>query len=269
MHRYGWVLLVVAALLMVAGCSGDDDEPQATPTTTAATTPGTTTDQPSTTTDQPSPTTTASPTGEASPAPGPGRTLLRFVKAAGRGDADAMWALLGAPTQASIGPTLEDFRTGSAEDLRRGLGSLAPTARVILSQRVGERWGAAAVAGRRKLGGRTEEFAYGAALAPEGGGWRLELGGVVLTRLKPEPLAVVGQSPAVGVNVGAAGDLNELLMWLDGEALGVDRGGATPFTATLSGRVTGPLSAGRHAVVAFAATSDTATATAWTFRVRG
>ena len=267
MHRYGLVLLVAGALLAAAGCSGgDDEEPQATPMTTAAATTarGTTT-----TTDQPSPTTVAPPIGEASPAPGPGRTLLRFVRAAGRGDADGMWALLGEPTQASIGPTLDDFRTGSAEDLRRGLGTLAPTARVILSQRVGERWGAAAVIGERKVGGRTEEFAYGAALAPQGAGWRLELGGVVLTRLKPEPLAVVGRSPAVGVNVGAAGDLNELLMWLDGDALGVDRGGATPFTATLNGRLPGPLQPGRHAVVAFAATTDTATATAWTFRVRG
>src|SRR5918999_612546 len=119
-------------------------------------------------------------------APGPGNVLLEFVQAAGAGKADTMWRQLSGPTQASIGPTLDEFRKTTATELQEGLGTLAKTARVILSRELPGDWGVAAIAGEREIEGDTEYYAYGVALAQEGGQWKIELGGVVITGLKPD-----------------------------------------------------------------------------------
>lgn len=245
---------LLLCLLALAGCAGggDGDAAQTTPTTTAA---GTT-------------------TGGGGPAVDPGQAdpvlgeaLLRFVRAAAQGDAGAMWSLLSIPTRASIGPTLADFSGGTAAEFQEGLGTLAGSARVVLSRRIDDQYGVAAIAGDRAVEGKQEYFAYGTALLNESGVWKLELGGIVIAGLKPDPLAGTGDRPRLASNVGAAGELTHLLMWLDGRPLRVANEGSTPFTAKLSATPAEPLKPGRHTVVTFAATPETATAIAWTFSV--
>jgi hypothetical protein len=250
-------LLVLA--LAAAACGGDDDE-QAAPTTTGSTQPAPPT---GTTTEAPKP----GPSG--TEAPVMGKVLLSFVKAAGRGDADAMWSMLSEATQASVGPTLDDFRGGTAGDLENGLGTLAGTAKVVLSRRMPDDWGVAAITGERDIDNRMEHFAYGAALIEEGGKWKLELGGVVITGLKPEPLAETDARPDIGANVGAGGDILQTGMWLDGEPLPFTRQGNAPFAAQLVGNLDHDLKPGRHVVAAFGSTDISASATAWTFSVQG
>ncbi|MBA2474542.1 MAG: hypothetical protein H0V40_01095 [Actinobacteria bacterium] len=235
--------------MAVAGCGGGDDSAG---TTTAI----------------PGPTGTApARTVRTSATPAPGETLLRFVKAAGRGDAATMWSLLTPATQASIGPTLAGFRGGAAREFSAGLGTLAPQAKVILSQRVG-RWGVAAVAGERSVKGKAEYFAYGAALQPELGAWRLELGGVIISGLEPEPLARIDEErPTVGAGIGAAAELDEIALWVDGERLPATPATDSPFTAKLAEQPAQALEPGRHEVVVFGGTIDTASASAWTFTV--
>jgi hypothetical protein len=207
---------------------------------------------------------------DGTPAAEPGKLLLGFVRAAGRGDAKAMWALMSGPTQASIGPTFEDFRAGASQELEAGLGSLAATAKVIFSRKLPDDWAVAAVAGDRTIDGKTEHYAYGAALFPENGALKLELGGVVITGYKPEPLEELDDPrPKLAANVGAGGDLTDVRMWLDGKPFPAERGANdAPFTATLRGQPEQPLKPGRHAIVVFAATDGTATVTAWTFTVK-
>jgi hypothetical protein len=246
---------LAALALVAAACSGDDDEPAGAPATTAA----------AGTQSEPAPL----DGGTADPAPG--RILLSFVRAAGEGNARAMWNLLSEPTRASIGPTFADFRGGASVNFQAGLGTLASSAKVILSRRIADDWAVAAVAGDRTVDGKREHFAYGAALLPEEGALKLELGGVVISGYKPEPLQEVDEArPELAANVGAGGDLVDVRMWLDGKPFDARRGANdTPFTATLRGRPEQPLAAGEHEIVVFAATSETATATAWPFLVKG
>jgi hypothetical protein len=246
---------LAALVLLAAGCSGGDDDSS---TTAAPTTGGTTA--------QPPPAPAADP-GTADPAPG--NVLLRFTKAAAKGDADGMWKLLTEPTQASIGPTLDDFRADAAITFQRGLGTIADDARVVLSRKLGDDWRVAAVVGTQTVEGKKQEFAYGAALLPENGSPKIELGGVVVTGQKPDPTSVITETqPTLAANVGAGGDLTDVRMWLDGKAFPAERGAQdTPFTATLRGTPEQPLAKGLHTVVVFASTEDTATASAWTFTV--
>jgi hypothetical protein len=249
------VAAALAALVLVtAACTGDDDEEAGAPGTTA-----------------PAETSRGLPPLDGGTAdPEPGRILLSFVRAAGKGNARAMWNLLSDPTQASIGPTFADFRGGASANFQTGLGTIAANAKVILSRRLDNDWAVAAVAGDRTVDGKREHYAYGAALLPEEGSLKLELGGVVITGYKPEPLEDVDASPELAANVGAGGDLLDVRMWLDGKPFEAERGAEdTPFTATLRGRPEQPLAPGEHEIVVFAATSETATATAWTFQVTG
>jgi hypothetical protein len=247
--------LLAVLLVLAAGCSGGDDggETGAAPPP-AANGAG-------------NPPPAAADAGTADPEPG--RVLLSFVKAAGRGDPDAMWELLSEPTQASIGPTLSDFRGDAAISFQHGLGTIAENAKVVLSRRLADDWAVAAVSGSRVVEGEREDFAYGAALLPEGGKQKLELGGVVITGHKPDPTSTTDdRQPPVAANVGAGGDLTDVRMWLDGEPFPAERGANdSPFTATLRGVPAAPLEPGLHTVVVFAATDQTATATAWTFTV--
>ena len=256
------VLLSLLCLLAVAaGCSGDDgDEGTVAAGTTTA--PATTAPATTASTD-----TAPAAISGGTPNPAMGQTLLRIVKAAGRPDPGGMWSELSIPTRASLGPTLQDFSGGNASEFALGLGTLAPSARIVLSRQIGDSYGVAAIAGTRKVDGKDEEFAYGAALLQEDNRWKLELGGIVITGLAPEPLEKVGRRPQIASNVGAAGQLIELHMWLDGKPLRVRNNGLTPFTAKLTAVPPTPLKAGRHVAITFAATDETATATAWPFTV--
>jgi hypothetical protein len=238
----------VVVVLLVAGCGSGGDDERATPAKSTG---------------------LAVAAGAGKPTTVPGNVLLEFVRAAGRGDARATWSLLSGPTQASIGPTFDDFRGYTARQFRTGVGSIAGNAKVIFSRSLADDWAVAAVAGDRTVDGEPEHYAFGAALLPENGRLKLELGGVVITGHKPAPLEELDDPrPKLAVNVGAGGDLTDVRMWLDGKPFPFERGpNDPPFTATMRGRPADPLAPGRHEVVVFAATSDTATAGAWTFTV--
>lgn len=201
--------------------------------------------------------------------PEPGRVLLRFIAAARRGDAETMWRLLSRPTRASIGPTLAGFRAGPAQEFAEGVGTLERSARITLSRTLGRRWAVAAVAGERTVEGTNEPFAYGAALRREDGTLKLELDGAVVGGHEPEPLTSVSElRPRIRATVNAGGDVTWVAVWLDGKPLRVTRRASElPFTARPAGRPARPLRPGRHDVVLFAATRDTAVASSWTFSI--
>lgn len=246
------LLLLTLALVLAAGCSGGDgdDGDAATPTATTGTG------------------TTEGPSPELFGRDDPqfGRLLLRFTRAAADADARSMWNMLTSATQASIGPSLTEFRNQSALEFQEGLGSIAPTAEVILSRGLRD-FGVAAIGGERKVEDQTEYFAYAVAFMQEEGDWKIELGGVIVTGLKPEPLAKADAQPPVAADIGAGGELNNVLMWLDGEPFAVAEDDATPFAAQLRGTPEQPLEPGRHEVVVFADAGLTASALAWTFEV--
>ncbi len=198
----------------------------------------------------------------------PGRVLVRFVRGARRGDAAAMWSLLTAETRATHGGTLAVFRAGTARDLERGAGTMEG-GRVILSRVVGgTRWGVAAVAGARTVDGVREAFAYGAALRRERRGWRLDLGGLVVDGLSPEPHDETDARPLVAATVNAPQPPRHVVVWLDGRLLPFELA-RTTFRAHLEATPRMALRPGRHHVVAFAATDDAAAAVAWPFFVGG
>jgi hypothetical protein len=201
------------------------------------------------------------------PAPAVGRTLERLVEAAGRGDADAMWAVLSPQTRATMGPTRAEFGRGLALDLRNGPGTLAGGGRVVLAVRLG-RWGLATVAGERVAGGEREAYAYAAAFRLVGGAWRAELGGAAPGALEPSPLAETDATPTVAGRMDGSGPVEQALLWLDAEPQRVLRRPGGPFSARLvADPAPGPLAPGRHVVTLFAATPDTAAAYAWPFEV--
>jgi hypothetical protein len=245
------VLLLTLALVLAAGCSGGDGDDEAG---TMATTPSGGTG------------TSGGPSPELYGQDDPqfGRLLLRFTRAAADGDARTMWNMLTSATQASIGPSLTEFRNQSASEFQEGLGTIAPTAEVTLSRRLRD-FGIGAIAGERQVEGNSEYFAYAVAFMQEEGAWRIELGGVIVTGLKPEPLQKVGPRPQLAADVGAGGELNNVLMWLDGEPFAAAEDDATPFAAQLRGMPEEPLKAGRHVIVVFADAGLTASALSWTF----
>jgi hypothetical protein len=245
------LLLLVLLLAAAAGCSGGDDgDDEGSPTTTGGTGTGTSVD--------------AKQFGREDPQFG--RLLLQFTKEAEAGNTLGMWNLLTSATQASIGPTLDAFRNSAARDFQEGVGTLAPTAKVIVSRGLDD-FGLAAIAGDREVEGKREYYAYGVAFLQEENEWKIELGGIVITGLRPEPLSQAESKPQLAANVGAGADLNKVVMFLDGEPFPAERGGSSPFAATLRGEPTEPLTDGRHTVVVFADSGLTASAIAWTFEV--
>jgi hypothetical protein len=244
------VLLLILALVLAAGCSGGDGDDEATTTGTGS---GDTN-------------ASGAPSSQAYGQEDPqfGQLLLRFTRAAADGDARTMWNMLTSATQASIGPSLTEFRNRSSLEFQEGLGSIAPTAEVTLSRRLRD-FGVGAIAGEREVEGNSEYFAYAVAFMQEEGAWRIELGGVIVTGLKPEPLEKVGPRPQLAADVGAGGELNNVLMWLDGEPFAVAEDDATPFAAQLRGTPKEPLEAGRHVIIVFADAGLTASALSWTF----
>ena len=246
MRRY-LPLLLTLALVLAAGCSGGDGDEAATatPAVTGA---------------------SARPPVQLYGQDDPrfGRLLLRFARAAADGDAGTMWRMLTSTTQASIGPSLTEFRKRSTLEFQEGVGSIASTADVLLSRRLGD-FGVGAILGEREVDDGSRPFAYAVAFVRDGGGWRIELGGVVITGLRPEPLEEVDARPQLAADVGAGGGLDRVLMWLDGEPFAVAEDDATPFAAHLRGIPDEPLDAGRHEIVVFAEAGPTASALAWTF----
>ena len=98
------------------------------------------------------------------------------------------------------------------------------------------------------------------------GTWRPDRGGAVRVRiLGPEQAAA--RQPQVAAEISAHADLAETALWVDGEELLV-KGGGTPRKGTIYGTTSAPLEPGAHVAVAYGRTARSATAVAWTFRVR-
>jgi hypothetical protein len=245
------LLLLVLVLAFAAGCSGgDDDADEGTPPTTGGT--------------QTQPAADAKRFGKEDPQFG--RLLLQFTKHAETGNTLRMWNMLTGATQASIGPTLPEFRDSAAREFQDGLGSLAETAEVIVSRQLDD-FGLAAIAGEREVAGRREYYAYAVAFLQEENAWKIELGGIIITGLRPEPLSKADPRPRLAADVGAGADLSNVVMFLDGKPFRADRTTDSPFAAQLRGQPSEPLADGRHTVVVFAESGLTASGIAWTFRV--
>ena len=256
--RASVALLLLAALAFVfPGCGGnDDDDADAGPTTSAIPT--------QTGTD-------AAPAElQTTPFPTAGQTLVQFVRAASRVDVLRMWGMMTEESRVGLGPTVGDFESSSAQELSKGLGALANGKgfKVVFSEKIGDKYAVAAVASDANVEGVGRQYyAYGAALKPEGGRWKISLGAIGLFDLKPAPVSKQRPTPTVGVSVQSLGALTHAGLWLDGTPLketgAVDQEGNVSLTA----KPAQPLQPGRHVVVGFAAAADTASALAWTFSV--
>lgn len=196
-----------------------------------------------------------------------GLTVLRFVQAARRGDAEQMWALLSDPTRRSIGPGLLPFARGTAPDLYDSFADFRQ-GRVLLSRRLDDTWAVGAVTGSFENDeGEPEPAAYALALRREDGEWRVELAGLVIARLRPSPSGTTGDRPELRAEAQAGNGVERMRLWLDGSATQVPFSRTSAFTGEIDGRPTDPIPAGEHVAVVFAETSTTAGAQAWTFDV--
>jgi hypothetical protein len=188
----------------------------------------------------------------------PGLAAIRFVQAASRGDTDRMRALMSADTRTAFGP-------GGAADIARQLSGFEE-ARIVLSRALDEHWAVAAVAGRSEDG---EPAAWGAALRRENGRWRVELGGVFFTRLRPTPGSDAETEPEIRLEAQAGGEVDDVRLWLGRRELVTHAFRRQPFTREVWGRLRDSLPEGRYTLVAFATSGGTAGAIAWPFEVDG
>lgn len=251
------LLAVVLLLVLAPACSGDDEGgPASAPPTTAETQ-------------------TESSTGVTEPpesvvAPPPGPTFERFVAAARAEDIETMWALLSTPSRERLGPTLAEFRDGRARRLVTQLGSFVEgRSALFLNEQVSAEFALAAFGGRQTIRGKARRGAYAAALRFEEGEWKLEFGGPVeLEALEPDPGEVENENVQVAAGVAADAAILEGGLWLDGDAVPGESGGSDDRHITFFSDPVTDLDPGPHAAVAFASTSDDASALAWLFSVR-
>lgn len=187
-----------------------------------------------------------------------GLTVLRFVQAARSGDSERMRALMSTDTRASFGP-------GTVQEIARQLEGFRE-ARIVLAQALDGGWAVAAVAGRNEEG---EPAAWAAALRLERDRWRVELGGVFFTRLRPTPLEEADPQAEIRVEAQAGGEVDELRTWVGERPVRAYALRRQPFSREIWGRLQTALPEGQHTLVAFASSGDTAGAFAWPFEVPG
>lgn len=187
-----------------------------------------------------------------------GLAVLRFVQAAQSGDRERMHALMSADTRASFGP-------GTGRELADQLAGFGE-ARIVLGQALGDGWAVGAVAGRNE---DDEPAAWAAALRLENDRWRVELGGVFFTRMRPVPLGEADPRAEIRVEAQAGGEIDELRTWIDREPLRAYAFRRHPFAREIWGRLRTALPEGEHTLVAFASAGETAGAFAWPFEVPG
>jgi hypothetical protein len=188
----------------------------------------------------------------------PGVVLRNFARAAARKDEEEMWDRLSVPTRRRLGPTLADFRRGSALNLEQELRPLGRRHELILSQTITPPFAVAAI-------GRGSRV-YAAALRLENGLWRLELDAPLqVLPVRPKPGEIVQRRTQLAAEVKAATPILEAGLWLDGLAFPSRGGGPTSSALTMFGE-TAQLRQGPHTVIAFASTAAHAAARAWSFR---
>jgi hypothetical protein len=190
----------------------------------------------------------------------PGREVVdELITAAAEGDTEQIWDLLSTSSRTRAGTTLDAFRDRQAVTLRRQLAPFAGGYRVLVSERISDRYGV--------VGIRRGDDVYAAPLRLEDGRWRVELPGPVkIDVLGPRPGArePVGQ---IGVEVRACGGVGTALLYLDGLPLSPNVYSG-PRGATVFANLTSMLKRGPHDALAYADLGDEAAATAWTFTAR-
>lgn len=199
----------------------------------------------------------------------PAGVITRFVQAAGKGDAAALWALLSRPTRKRLGPDLATFRTKAAPGISAVVGELAHSRglKVALVQKLSTTWAIAAMTGTLGAGGQQQAGAYAVALRGEGGGWRVELAGPVTLRvLGPDPgEVVVVPETQFAVEAKAPSAILGGVLYADGKELASNGGGTGPRAITFFAPAVLARGQGSHFGAAIVATSSDATAIAWTF----
>ena len=192
--------------------------------------------------------------GSAKQSEDPGlETLGAFLHAAEEGNADLMRGLLSLASSRRLG-------TDALTKLAARLEPLARSYRVVVSERITDDFGVAAVKGSTRV--------YAAALRREGEEWRLELGGpVTIKPLGPDPGSREKLVQQVGAEVEGGTGSGDVVLYLDGVPIPFTKvyGGGRSFTAYAN--LPSPVKVGRHSIVAFAGRQGDASALAWTFSV--
>jgi hypothetical protein len=188
----------------------------------------------------------------------PGAALKSLLAAAHDGDESKIRSLLVPGSPASLAPELVD-----------GLGSFPLQTPVILSVQIDGRFAVAAIAGPRTAEGMKERYAaYAVALKRVGNnGYRASIvSPVQIDPLGPDTGSAQSSITQVAAQFSAPKRLVQAGLWVDGKAVAADpRGSSKKFTAF---GATPKLQPGWHSVVAFAEAGGSATARAWTFRVK-
>jgi hypothetical protein len=179
-----------------------------------------------------------------------------LVAAAQARDVDAMWDNVTEATRRRLG------KTQTAAVLERRLARFAGRSyRTVVSQLVTEEFGVVAIS--------TPAAIVALPFAKDGKRLRAELGGAL--RVEPTgPRPGVHRErviPQVAVEVKQASGEPTVALYLDGETL-LPKVYSAGSSATVFSTLPGDFTRGRHTVVAFAATAETAAATAWSFTVR-
>jgi hypothetical protein len=196
-------------------------------------------------------TTTAAAAG-----PSPGAALKVLLTAAHAGDEAKVRRLLVPGSAASLAPELVE-----------GLGSFPVQTPVILSVKIDARFAVAAIAGPRTAEGMREHAVYAVALKRVGDAYRASIvAPVQIDPLGPDEGSTQASITQVAAQFSAPTRIVQAGLWIDGKAIAADpRGSSKKFTAF---GPTPKLRPGWHSVVAFGEAGGSATARAWTFRVK-
>jgi len=190
-------------------------------------------------------------TATQAPPADPGRDVARaLVEAARADDASAVRDLLTERAAA---------RPGAVARVLRELEPFEGGFRVLVSERITERYGVVALLRR--------EHAYAFPLRLDGEGWKVDVGG-------PASIEILGPRPhrpelvaQIGVVVHGLGNAGTAVLYVDGVTLD-PRVAGDVRSFTVFANLAAPLTAGRHAAVAFGTRGDRAAARAWTFTAR-
>jgi hypothetical protein len=180
-------------------------------------------------------------------------TLGAFLHAAEEGNPDLMRGLLSLESSRRLG-------TAALSKLGARLRPLARSYRVLVSERITDDFGVAAVTGSAGV--------YAAALRKDGEEWRLELAGPVKIKpLGPDPGSREELVQQVAVEAEGGTGSGDALLYLDGVAIPFTKvyGGGSSFTAFAN--LPSPIRRGKHSIVAFAGREGDGSALAWTFSV--
>jgi hypothetical protein len=188
--------------------------------------------------------------------PSPAAALKALLAAAHDGDEARIRSLLVPGSPASL-----------ARELAEGLGSFPVRTPVVLSVQIDPRFAVAAIAGPRTAEGMKEYAAYAVALERIQGAYKASIvSPVKIEPLGPDPGSRQPSITQVAAQFSAPKPIVQAGLWVDGKAIAADpRGTSRKYTAF---GATPKLKPGRHSVVAFAESASSATARAWTFRVK-